>query len=626
MKIFVGHSFDDRDSAVIGKFLKFLGSREELEVVTGEKVQNQSVADKVRSRISESDAFAGIFTCDEEIKTGKCFLRKGKDHTTSNWVIQESGFALGRDKPIILIVERGICRFPELQGDLELIHFDRNNLAEPFIRLNQMIDSLLGKEKAITSAPVYEKLQAPEEAEKEEERETPVGKEDAFTKYQQALDTNDPAMLRKAYETDLLPALSSDEEEQLVWKGITLRIAHSLGDSEAYVELVELAERNKDKPEVVKQLAIRLKHMGAYGKAREKYLEVKDLYEINNASDKVNIVDCYVEANKCLALEGKYEEAIISLTNLLLEEKFKGQQAQLLRGLADMSKDSQDIEKFLIYAEGCLDIDPTDTNLRFSLAYHYSEKGHQKLSLLHNKKLTDSVDHPTGLNNLGVQYERLNLKGKSIKSFYEAADHKVTLAMANLARRYLQQGFIQDASNMIKRANILSKEGIEVHGNVGYFKNQLDSQVSEEDTKEKEILMEAEKEREFRVKYGSAFLCDKVVQRDHLEGVWETPWGNLEISFDKKGNTIKVEQRVELEPLDPMKHRLVSIDGTIINLSGTYSIKVVDITEWSWGPSKDTVYTAVGYMVMSMEENKIIHIMEKTKEDKITFVSWRRTN
>lgn len=624
MKIFIGHSFEDKDSVVISKFLDFFRSREELEIVTGEKAQNRSVAEKVQGKISQSDAFAGIFTCDKRIKTGKGFLSKGNDYTTSNWVIQESGFALGQDKPTILIVEKGIHKFPELQRDLELIYFNRNDLEQPFVKLNQMIDSLLSKEKVMPSVPVTEKPQAPEkgiEEEEGEERKTPVGQEDAFKKYWEAFDTKNPTELRKAYENDLVPAFSSDEEKKLIWKGATLRIIHSWGDSEAYTQLVELAENNKSRPKVVAQLAIKLKSMGEYDKAREKYLEVKDLYDIDDTSNRVNIIDCYIEANECLALQGKYEEAIINLSNLLIEKNFSGQQAQLLKGLADISKDSQDIEKFFIYAEECLNIDPTYTDLRFNLAYHYAQKGYERLSLLHCRKLTDTVEHPMGLNNLGVQYGKLGLKGKSITSFYAAADQKITLAMANLATRYLQEGFIKDAGNLIERANKLSSEGIEVHGNVGYSKNRLDSQMSEEDAREKEILIEAEKERAFRVKYGLAFLCDKVVQRDDIEGTWETPWGNLEMSFSTEQNTVKAEQQTELSSI---KHRLVSIEGTIVNLSGTYNTKVIDTTEWSSGPSKDTFYTAVGYMVMSTDDNKTIDIMEKTKEDKTSFAIWKK--
>lgn len=622
MKIFVGHSFDDKDSTVIGKFLGFFKSREDIEVITGERAQNQSVAEKVRGKISESDVFAGIFTCDKKINTAKGIFSREKDYTTSNWVIQESGFALGRDKPVILIIEKGIYKFPELQGDLELIYFNRNDLEQPFVKLNQVIDSVLGRATTIMAGRMYDRLQSPEgkEEKEEEKREAPTGKEDAFSKYWEAFDTRNPAMVRKAYETDLAPTLSS-EDEKLVWKGFTLRMAHSLGDSNAFGELVELAKMNKDKPKVVMQLAIKLKDIGEYKKAKDKYLEVKDTYDITNESDKVHIVGCHVEASECIALQGEYDEAISLLSKLLLEDEFKGQRAQILKGLADIAKDNKDIKKFFIYAEGCLDIDPTDTNLRFNLAYRYSEEGQHRISLLHYKKLTDAVEHPIGLNNLGVQYERIDLKGKSINSYCQAADRNITLAMANLALRSLDQGFMEDASKMIKRANGLSKNDIEVHGNVGYAKNRLASILKEEDDKERELLMDAENERRLRVRYTESFLTDKTIQPDHFEGTWETQWSDLEIFFCPDENTIRAEKQTELSTI---RNRLVSIEGTIKNLSGVYSIKVVDTTKWSTGPTKDTVYMATGYMLLNRDDDTQIEVMEKSEKDKISVLNWRK--
>lgn len=224
-------------------------------------------------------------------------------------------------------------------------------------------------------------------------------------------------------------------------------------------------------------------------------------------------------------------------------------------------------------------------------------------------------------NNLGVQYQRLDMPGKSIESFNRAADLNVTLAMANLAQRYLQEGFIEDARKMIKRANDLSKDDIEVHGNVGYAKNQLDGKVNEENERERKMLLEAEKEREFRVIYTEAFLCDTTVQLKQFTGIWVTPWGDIEIFFDQDTNTLKAETQSELSVI---KRRLVSIDGIIKNLSAVYSIKVVDTTEWSFGPTKDTVYAATGYMLMNTADNTQIEIMEKTEKDEISMINWRK--
>ncbi|GAG70805.1 unnamed protein product, partial [marine sediment metagenome] len=128
MKAFVGHSFHDKDDQLVRAIRDFIESAE-IEYITGEQAQNSSVAQKVKDRIKSCDIFIGIFTHDNEVLTTKGLFKglrgrgKGEEYTTSNWVIQESGFALGLNKPLILIVESGIHKFPELQGDMELIYF-----------------------------------------------------------------------------------------------------------------------------------------------------------------------------------------------------------------------------------------------------------------------------------------------------------------------------------------------------------------------------------------------------------------------------------------------------------------------------------------------------------------------
>ena len=142
MKAFVGHSFEDKDSWIVDKIIKLLKSTG-IECQSGEEAQNESVAQKVRERILNNDIFVGIFTCDKEIKLKNgflnCLFNKKPLYTTSNWVIQESGFAIGNDKELIFLVENGIYKFPELQGDLEVIYFDRKSLEkQTFLKLNQI--------------------------------------------------------------------------------------------------------------------------------------------------------------------------------------------------------------------------------------------------------------------------------------------------------------------------------------------------------------------------------------------------------------------------------------------------------------------------------------------------------
>ncbi len=373
------------------------------------------------------------------------------------------------------------------------------------------------------------------------------------------------------------------------------------------------------------QLASRYRDMREYEKAKDIFLHIKNLYDINKEDSKERIIDCYEQASLCLAFDGKYDEAINLLSEPLHNDVLKKYKAKVLAGLAKITKISKDSEKFFVYAEGSLNLDSSNTELRFDLAYQHSQKDQNKLALLHYKKLTDTIKSPMGLNNLGVQYGTLKLPAKSVESYFKATENNVTLAMANIAQKYLNEGFIKDAKNEIKKANELSKEGVEVHGNIGFAKNRLDTILEDEENREKEILLEAEKEREFRVKYSEAFYSNINVVKEKFEGIWETPWGDLKFFFDKSTNSFKVDEKKKIEPeKEPLKNRLIKIEGNIEKMSGRYKIEIEDIIQYQYiPPDKKIIYEASGYMVIN-EECSIIDIMEKTKEETLKIHNWTK--
>ena len=65
-----------------------------------------------------------------------------------------------------------------------------------------------------------------------------------------------------------------------------------------------------------------------------------------------------------------------------------------MSALAKISSISGDKEKFIVYAEGALDLDPSDTNLRFDLAYEHSDQKNTNLSLLQGFRI-DIVNSKT---------------------------------------------------------------------------------------------------------------------------------------------------------------------------------------------------------------------------------------
>ncbi|GAH66640.1 unnamed protein product, partial [marine sediment metagenome] len=253
--------------------------------------------------------------------------------------------------------------------------------------------------------------------EKEKAKQETGDRREIFSKYFKALDNDDYTKLQEIYENELIKVLSDDEK--IWWKAVTLRFSYHMGDNRALQKLKEYAESNSDNPDVSYQLAILFEGMD-YEKAKQQFLGVARLYDKANNDDRNKIVDCYHRAGKCAAKEGKITQAYEMLYSLLHDDDFANQKAIILSALADISKMNKDWERFFAYAEGSLDLDASNSELRFDLAYQYEQNGYHKLSLLHYENLTSSLTHPMGLNNLGVGYNHFGLLGKSITSYLDS--------------------------------------------------------------------------------------------------------------------------------------------------------------------------------------------------------------
>ena len=125
--VFVGQSFDPSDSHVnssIGDVLTALG----LTVVTGERPRADKISEKVKSLIEQQSIFVGIFTRRDKI------ARKA-EWATSTWVIDEKAYAVGLQKPLILLKEQGVTSIGGIQGEYEYIEFSRDALELAVLKL-----------------------------------------------------------------------------------------------------------------------------------------------------------------------------------------------------------------------------------------------------------------------------------------------------------------------------------------------------------------------------------------------------------------------------------------------------------------------------------------------------------
>ena len=647
MKAFIGHSFDDKDKEIINKIIEHIESLE-VKCETGEKPQYGYVAEKIKKRIMNNDIFVGIFTRDKKILLENGQSSKEDFYTTSNWIFQESGFAIAENKKLIFLVENGIYKFPGLQGDQEYILFNKDLLEKAFTKINNMIFSMRDKTSKEIPSETGEKLENIEKSEFESEKDKvqKVNQGEAKGKkvkvyiklYEAMTEKEDYKEAQKIYKEELKQYLQGNEI--VTWWAVVLRNSILCGDPDAFGKLKVLANENKNSFNVIEQLGFAYEQIDEYQKAINKFSEARKLLDITKKEDIERIIEFYEQESVCLTSDDKYEEAIKLLSNLLYEDSFKEYKAKILAGLASLAKIKKDIERFFIYAEGSLNIDPTNADLRFGLAYRYSKKGDNEISLLHYKKLINVTKSPVGLNNLGVQYSILKLPVKSINSFFKSAENKETLAMANIAGRYLNEGFIEDAKREIKKAHELSGEGIEVHGNIGIAQNRMEEILEKEKKKEKVILAKAERERKFRVKYSEAFYCEVDLDKEKIDAIWSTPWGDIKIIFDKEKKSFKGSGEKKIPPdkflltliknqtgsnIDFFTKRLIIIQGNIAKLSGKYKITIEEKDEYEDGTSygEKKTYKVTGHMVINKDINKII-VMEKKNDEDLKMSSWKK--
>ncbi len=452
----------------------------------------------------------------------------------------------------------------------------------------------------------------------------------------EALKKDDYAEAQRIFDKEVETKI--DVNDRALWRAVVLRYSQRVGDTEALKRLVELSEKDGGEPRVIKQLAYSYKETSEYKKAREKFLLAKDKYDVNDEKQRTGIVGCYIQASWCMAFENDNNGALNNLRELLFDNNLKDHRASILNALARISQDKADIEQFFTYAEEALDDDPSNTKLRFSLAYEYSNNNNNNLALLHYKKLTDmQTNYPYGQNNLGVTYEHFGLSGKSVERYLRAAEYKETLPMSNIAKKYLNGGFTENAQKMIDKANALANEGVEVDYRVGEAQKRLNDLMKEENKKEKEILLEAEKERKFRVCYAKAFCSEETIAKEEIEGNWETPWSNGQLTFNEEANYFEID--ISFKEADPFASLVSALSGSqgkqeevyktvhhnikghVNNLSGRYTVDEKEAGTTIM--TKGVEYAATGYMVIEEGSNSI-DVMEKTKDGKNEFKQWKK--
>ena len=151
IKAFIGHSFDEDDKDIIGRFLKYFDSLKDtmgFEWEHAEKAEAMALSKKVRDKMEGKNLFIGIFTQKGlRVNQNKVKMRFGYFYApkhvfqpgASEWIIQESGYGLAKCGSLLFLIEEGVNISSGLQGDIEYIQFSRERPELCFTKLNEIM-------------------------------------------------------------------------------------------------------------------------------------------------------------------------------------------------------------------------------------------------------------------------------------------------------------------------------------------------------------------------------------------------------------------------------------------------------------------------------------------------------
>lgn len=634
---FIGHNFDEKDESLIEKIKAFV-MQNDVHYTTGEKAQNKSVSEKVKQRINDCDVFIGIFTAAEPLCRPSCNSnpilqlfkadKSPRQFTTSNWVIQESGYALGKGRPTIFMVEKGVDSFPELQGDQEYIPFDRADLNEALLRFTMMLTDFKSKFYQLKPAGVASNpsTTALGNGEKDAEKESANPKSNAFGEMIDAFQDKDISKIDTVYKDKFRPTLKPDEH--VLWDALVLKQKYQSGDATAFVKLKEYVQQT-DGPDAMCQLAQCYEFGDQYQEAVNEYTRALSKYTAlhDKTSAAIGI------AENLERLSGVASAILYLLEGLTKYPDFEGSE-EVFKSLIEFSKKNSDDYLYILFCEKLLTINAVNKSVRFDLALKYSNLGEDSLAILHYKKYLDIVDDAGALNNIAVSYASASLHARAVEFYKRSSSKNETLAMANLAEKYLNQGFIEEAEKILKTAEALTEKGVNLHQNVGLAKKRIKDLLEEEEKKEKELLGEAEKVHRFRVNHALSYCANSGagcvgVQTKLCE---IEKWGQVPLAIDFNQGLLKgqLQQRVEdsnfflasflssqrglLEP-NKFKLRNVTIEGTFRNLSGRYTLKVTETSEMAGAKPQDVLNVSGLFNIQS--DFSAIDVLEDSKDKKV---------
>jgi Flp pilus assembly protein TadD len=194
----------------------------------------------------------------------------------------------------------------------------------------------------------------------------------------------------------------------------------------------------------------------------EKPLEAAEAFQksIDLTSEFGEKVSSLVLKAETLEAIGDADRAVIELAQSLDQApEDRSSRENLWRALANAYKSQGSLELRAAALHRVAELAGNDAAKWFRAAYAYSEAGEDHLTILivhcYRKCLFFEPNHEYAKNNLGVLLDRRDMRISAASHFMQAAQLDNTLAMGNLAEKYLRAGFAEDAEDLLKKAENL---------------------------------------------------------------------------------------------------------------------------------------------------------------------------
>lgn len=593
LSAFVGRSFLDEDKSVWHELRDILDSLKsmEFEYEDAKEAQIRPISEKVKELIIRHEIYIGVLTKRYPIWQAPASWHERwlyplgsyvpQKWTTSEWVTEEIGFAIGKDRKVLLLIEKDV-NFPttDLDGDTQWVHFSRTNLSASHSEISQMILNLISHRVVSIEEPTSVATVAPSGPEKITEQQEP-----SFFDQLQAIKK---AVLVGDYsEADRIQeeALRSETvaKERQSWEPFILGIRARRGDTDALSRLKRKCADDPRHSDAIEALANVYSSFDQFNQATD--LLVSHLEKVPD--DKRSMLA--IKASEALCNDGKATEAISLLLENFKKESSESAHVALYRELARAGGKANlpDIET--AFLEKVLKITPSDNDSRFRLAVVYSKNNLEQLAAHHYELLVTHTDWPGASNNLGVAYGELGFKANQFKLF-KAVSEKYPLAKANLASLYATAGSLAEAETLAKAALLPPHDdgdNLLAINRARYVLNEIEATKNKEREAIGKIAEDTKSEREFMCAYAEAY-CASSLPND--KGIFSTTHGDLALvretvnlkgegTFTKTTTTHRgilaafMSDNISLPSGPEVKTYSISLLAKLRGQSGTFELK-----------------------------------------------------